>query len=275
MINANMKTHLRAVYQTGQSLGNKANFFGKVGDSITDTQSFLSGFGCDDENRVANMGSYNSLLTTIQYFDDTTPGSTSEWCGNVNSFSRISMAATMGWSAENVLNSVSSSACPAPYNNYLRCEMHTLKPGFAFVMFGTNDLQRYNDLTRFRNDLTTVVTQLETDGVIPVLSTIPSRRDSTTLGSRVASYNQVIIEVAQSKNIPLWNYWRALNDNVGSTYNYGIDSDGVHPNVWQGYKGDAFTVTALRYGYNQRNLGAVQTMEKMKRIVIDNGSSDP
>jgi hypothetical protein len=106
-------------------------------------------------------------------------------------------------------------------------------------------------------------------GVIPVLSTIPPRVGYT---ERVSNYNAAIIAVAQAQQVPLWNYWRTFQ---GSTMvNGGLDPDGVHPNIYLGAEGADFTTNGLKYGYNQRNLTAVQVLAAIKRIVIDDGVPD-
>jgi hypothetical protein len=53
-----------------------------------------------------------------------------------------------------------------------------------------------------------------------------------------------------------------------------MDGDGIHPNVYNGADGAVLTSTGLRYGYNQRNLQTLQILEKLKRIVADNGAAD-
>jgi len=153
----------------------------------------------------------------------------------------------------------------------LLCELKRKKPSIVLIMYGTNDLERYNDLSTFRTQLMTIVQKSVAAGVIPVLSTIPGRTDS--YAGRVASYNAAIIAVAQANDIPLWNYWLALQ--APSIIDHGISADGVHPNIYLGDQGADFTTTGLKYGYNQRNLTAVQVLEVIKRIVIDDGIADP
>ncbi len=111
--------------------------------------------------------------------------------------------------------------------------------------------------------------------MIPVLSTIPPRLDTVdgqAMGPRVATYNQIIADVAAEKNVPLWNFWRQTQGT--SMINQGLDSDGIHPNILNGADGAVLTSTGLRYGYNQRNLGALQVLDKIKTVVIDNGAPD-
>lgn len=275
LIDAASKARLRTIYLFGQTQGNRAAVFAKIGDSITESGSFLQDVGCGAEA----LGAYTALGPTIDYFRAVTfpPGYTSVWCEVGNSFTRASASAVAGWSADYAvdpayLDAPLASACPAPDNNPLRCELHLLSPSIALIMFGTNDLERYNDVTAYRANLTQIVAETIAAGVIPVLSTIPPRLDSATFGASVAPHNQVVKEVAEAQQIPLWNYWLALQ---GPTMiNHGMDTDGVHPNIYLGDQGADFSTTALQYGYNQRNLTAIQVLQKIKRIVIDDGAPD-
>jgi hypothetical protein len=269
-INAAMKANLRSIYLAGQSSGNRAGVFAKVGDSITESGSYLVDIGCGGTDQ---FGSYTNLTATANYFMGTSLGSAPVWCGTGNSFTRASMTAVTGWLSSYALGS--TSACPAPNNTFLKCEIATIRPSYAFIMYGTNDLDHYSsasDLTAFRNNLNTIIDTTVAAGTIPVLSTIPPRLDNPTAGSRVAIYNQVIVEVATAKNIPLWNFWKTST--LSGMVNQGMDGDGIHPNVYNGADGAVLTSTGLRYGYNQRNLQTLQILEKLKRIVADNGAAD-
>ena len=266
VINASMKARLRSIYLAGLSRGNRASVFSKVGDSITATGSFLTDIGCYAEN----VATHTELNATIDYFRNTSlPGRAAVWCGISNSFSADSVAAASGWTTASVLAPVSVSGCS---DSALRCELRLTRPSVALVMLGTNDLERINDLTVYRNNLTQIVTDAINLGVIPVLSTIPPRLDSATLGARVSQYNDVIAQVASSQQVPLWDY--ALSLSASSMINQGMDPDGIHPSVYMDQYACSFTDAGLRYGYNQRNMTAVQVLAHVKAIVIDDGAPD-
>jgi hypothetical protein len=230
----------------------------------------LTDIGCQSED----LGDYSSLTSTISFFRTTTfpTGYGSAWCSDSNSFNAYSVSADSGWSADYALAVLNPlpSGCAAPNNTALLCELKRKKPSIVLIMYGTNDLERYNDLNAFRTQLTSIVQKSVAAGVIPVLSTIPGRTDS--YAGRVASYNAAIIAVAQANDIPLWNYWLALQ--APSMINHGISDDGIHPSIYMNELGADFTTTGLRYGYNQRNLTAVQVLAVIKRIVIDDGVPD-
>jgi lysophospholipase L1-like esterase len=268
IIDASMKARLQTILAAGAARKppNRPSVFAKAGDSITESASFLFDVGCN----VYVLGVYSSLRPTITYYRNTTFAYPSQaWCGGLeNSFDRSSLAAVGGWTTDDVLGT--TPACAAPNNDYLRCEYSKIQPAIALIMFGTNDLDRSPNPAHFENNLATIVTQTLAMGVIPVLSTIPPRLDSPAKNALVGPYNQAIAHVAASDQIPLWNYWLALYG-LGSRYNYGMSGDGVHPSVYQGSNASIFTAAGLEYGYNVRNLTAIQVLDKIKRIVIDNG----
>ena len=53
---------------------------------------------------------------------------------------------------------------------------------------------------------------------------------------------------------------------------YTSSGDGIHPSAWR-YGGD-FGPQGLRYGYNQRSLGALQMLDKLLRVVIRDGAAE-
>jgi hypothetical protein len=272
IIDARMKARLQTILAAGEARTppNRPSVFAKAGDSITESASFLFDVGCN----VYVLGVYSSLRPTIKYYRSTTFAYQSQaWCGGrENSFDRSSLAAVGGWTTDDVLQT--TPMCAAPNNDYLRCEYAKIQPAIGLIMFGTNDLDRSPDPTHFEHNLNTIVAETVAMGVIPVLSTIPPRLDSPSKNALVGPYNAAIAHVAASAQIPLWDYWLALYD-LGSRYNYGMSGDGIHPSVYQGSNASIFTAAGLEYGYNVRNLTAIQVLDKIKRIVIDNGPPDP
>jgi len=271
VIDASMKARLRSVFLAGRSAGNSAAVFSKVGDELTATGAFMDDLGCRDET----IGAYAALTPTIDYFRTVTfaASRTGAWCGTANSFSLRSAAADQGWTAARSLVPYSRAPadCPSPYNTPLRCELHRTRPAAALIMFGTYDLMASAEPASFRLSLSRVVADTLAAGVIPVLSTIPPRRDNATYNARVPAYNDAIIALASEQRVPLWDYHVALNGS--SMVNQGMTSGGFYPSVGGG-SAAAFTTTGLRYGYNQRNLTAVQVLGHLKAVVYDDGPAD-
>lgn len=264
---------LRRVWARGLEAGNRPDVFSKAGDSITATMSFLSGIGCGEEE----LGERGDLRETIDHFraHEFPSRFTDMWCGVANSFSRVSIAAesgvTSGWvlGAEDLRNRESS--CEPPHFTYLRCELHLARPAMILIMFGTNDLAYEGDAAVYRRNLTEIVEEVKSYGVVPILSTIPPRADSATFARRVGRYNLQVVRVARARRVPLVNYWRAMTRR--GMVNQGLAEDGIHPNL-HGMcdplcDGMNFSREALRYGFNQRNLTAIEAFREVKRAVID------
>lgn len=160
--------------------------------------------------------------------------------------------------------------CPPPDNTPLRCELRLIRPGVALVMFGTNEVANRLPPAQFKANIDRIAGDLLAEGVIPVLSTIPHRPFHFRANARLSPYNVAVMDVAAERQIPLVNFWRTLQgpDMVRG----GMEPDGIHPNA-AGY-GGALTERGLRYGQNQRNLAVLQTLDKLKRIVIEDGAAD-
>jgi hypothetical protein len=70
--------------------------------------------------------------------------------------------------------------------------------------------------------------------------------------------------MARQFEIPLWDYWHALQ----TLPNQGISADGIHPSAPpDGFTG-RFTPANLQYGYTIRNLTALQALNTVWRSVM-------
>ncbi|MBL8603992.1 MAG: SGNH/GDSL hydrolase family protein [Myxococcales bacterium] len=229
----------------GASSTNRATVFAKIGDSITEAGGFLTDIG----QGWFSLGNWGCLEGTISYFRQTS-------LSGGNSFTRASVAAMGGW--------VSSQIVQGDPNSPLQAELNATRPAYAIIMVGTNDLDRGGPDPLITN-LTRIAVVCETFGTVPVLSTIPDRRDQSLPASRVAEFNDRIRALAASRNLPLIDYWAAMRP----LPNNGIDTDGIHPSIFRrdgvaeaGYLTDA----ALQFGYNMRNLTAVLMLDRLRAL---------
>jgi hypothetical protein len=101
-------------------------------------------------------------------------------------------------------------------------------------------------------------------GVIPVLTTLPPKHLDTWNNQRIDQFNTIIRTVAQQNDVPLIDYWLALQ----KAPNQGISSDGVHPS----FPVDGSTVRLsgpdLDRGYVIRNLTALQMLDALWHSVL-------
>jgi lysophospholipase L1-like esterase len=245
---------MRQVYLNGQALGNRANVFSKVGDSITQDIRFLNPIGWG----VYNLRDYAALQPVVNHF-------LSGSARTSNAFANESLAATFGWTSGDVLAPASNALCQSG-ESWLHCEYRLNMPSVALIMIGTNDVQ-HSDVFTYRANLATIV-QLSLDmGVIPVVSTIPNR---VGYESSVGTFNQAVIEVAATYGIPIWDYHAAMEALPGG----GLSEDGIHPSFPFGthdadYGAAAdFTPDNLRFGYTVRNLTALQALDAVWRSAM-------
>jgi hypothetical protein len=267
-----LKDRLRGVYLSGLEAGRRPTVFAKIGDSITASRYFLEAVGCG----YVAWGEHEGLAPTLDYFRQTeiAAGNAKVRCGLGNSFTRRGVSAVIAWTSEHALAPMKRELpeCPAPDNIPLRCELVSLSPSIALVMYGTNEVDARNP-ARFYAGLNAIVQNALELKVIPVLSTIPPRLDRKARGEWVIRYNEVIAQVAREQGVPLWDYWQALQ--APEVQNQGLNRDGIHPNVFRLVHPGNFTPDALRFGYNLRNLTALQTLDKLRRVVIEDGAPDP
>lgn len=242
----------REIFLKGKSLGNRANVFSRVGDSISASAYFLTPIG----RGQYSLGAYGYLSGVIEYF--------SQAEARVgNSFVSPPLAARDGWSAFNVLQTRTNADPLCGLDPYLVCEYNLVRPSVALIMFGTND-SGSGAPEQFEGNLRQIV-QISVDhGVIPVLSTMPPRPIDANQISRVTIFNNVIRAVAQENGIPLWDYFAVMD----KAPNGGLGLDNMHPSIPPGGATAYFTPANLQYGYTIRNLMALQVLDVLWREVL-------
>jgi hypothetical protein len=140
----------------------------------------------------------------------------------------------------------------------MQCEIRLSRPAVMLIMLGTHDMQLFASAPdTFRTNLQTVISTALSNGVIPVVSTIPERLDGAVTADQTLRFNTEIVNVASAYNVPLWNLWLALRDLPNS----GIRPDGVLLSQPDSTSPVDFSAASLSYGFNQRNLTALQVLE--------------
>lgn len=239
--------HARDIYLAGQARGNRNNVFSKVGDSITVSGQFLFPIGSGQYD----LRGYGDLAEVVAHFS-------SGWARTGNSFYNTSLAAKGGWSSWSVLSPSLADSNLCRYNESpLLCEYRITKPSVALIMIGTNDVMGTTS-DAYRANLRRIVGDTVDQGIIPLLSTIPPFQRSG-YEARADELNGIIVAVAQEYDIPVWQFWAALQP----LPNRGLAPDGVHPS-WSPGPAD-FTADNLRYGYTVRNLTALEALDSVWR----------
>lgn len=240
---------VRAIFRRGQQLGNQRNVFMKVGDSVTATQPFMSGFGSGNYS----LGPYGDLQGTIDFF------LASPREGIENSFVYMGVAAVNGFVSGAVLDGTwSPEFCGRLVP--LACSYDILRPSVAIVLFGGQDARLF-DAAFFQSNLRRITKTLIDLGVIPVLNTFPMHHSFSP--DKTILFNTVVINVANEYDVPLINLYRALQD---------LPEGGAKPedpvHLTQGDTFYSFNGEERVYGVTLRNLLTLQALDILRREVL-------
>ncbi len=191
----------RQVYQQGVAAGNDPRRFSKVGDCQNIPSHFLAAFDHPEQYLLGDK--YQSLQAVIDYF--------------AGSWGRDSQAVRPGFNVAAVVTSFQADpkACGAS-ETPLACELRLYKPGIALVSMETwwagkkaSDYEKY---------LRQIVDYALSQNVLPVLATKADNLEGDY------SVNLAIARVAYDYDLPLWNFWLA----VQPLPSHGLQSDGFH-----------------------------------------------
>ncbi|MCU0487798.1 MAG: SGNH/GDSL hydrolase family protein [Anaerolineales bacterium] len=218
------------IYQYGVTLGNNPHAFSKIGDCGSTPAWFLGDF--DRGPKYYTLGQYTDLEPVIEVFQ--------------GSYSRTSLAAKSGFNASSIFSPLWSDPeqCQ-PGEAPLACEYRVHRPSIAFIMLGSNDVYHPDE---FEPQMRQIIELSISQGIIPILSTKADNLEGD------GSINTTIARLAQEYNIPLWNYWRA----VQNLPDQGLQEDGVHI-TWAANQFD--NPFNMSRGWPIRNLNALQVLE--------------
>jgi hypothetical protein len=240
---AEIVEHLSAVMARG---GGRPDVFAKIGDSITVNPGFLSCYGVSDDN---DLGTHSDLRPTIDFFSRTPAKH------GASSFARLSVAAKVGWTSIAMLGSGSSGPALS--------EIASVRPAFAVMMTGTNETYAAG-VENFERNLRRLVRRVVDSGVVPLLSTIPPRKDSWDLDAIIPEMNAVVRLVAMTEKVPFMDPWTRLATVKGN----GLGLDGIHPSSYPGHA-CWLTEPALEHGINVRNLVTLESLDRARRFLIE------
>jgi hypothetical protein len=227
----------RQIYQQGLALGRDPHAFSKIGDCQFSTDFFFINF---DLPGHYNLGEYSSLQTTIDWF--------------AGSFGRWNVTIADGFNAAAVLSPLRADPeqCQ-PGETPLACEFRLHNPSLVLI-----SLEKWwgGDLEKNERYMRQIIELSIQAGILPILATKADNLEGDH------SINQTIARLAQEYDIPLWNFWLAVQP---------LPNHGVQPTTPQGTP-DLFHLTygnyydfsvpeAKRSGWTVRNLTALQMLE--------------
>ncbi|HET9589133.1 MAG TPA: hypothetical protein VFO91_10125 [Anaerolineales bacterium] len=226
----------RVLYERGQANGNNARAFSKVGDGEISAAWFFTAFDLGED--YYDLGPYRNLVPVIEHFH--------------GSFGRIGMAARRGFNANLILDpSARDSALCESDESPLSCELRLHRPAFAILSLGTNQVWRREE---FEAGMRQILDILVSKNIVPILST----KGDNLEGDH--SINRTVACLAQEFDVPLWNFWSAIQP----LPNHGLQPDLEH--LTYGIN-DFDDKAALQTAWTIRNLTALQALDAVWRGV--------
>lgn len=251
----------RELYAQGQELGLNPHVVSKIGDCMTASENFLVPFGSDGYD----LGEYDELQPVIDQF--TAAPARGEGYEE-NAFTNPGLATASGFTTVSVLDSLwADPQWCAANESPLACEYRLSQPAFALIMFGTNDILFFDEVS-FDGYMREIIDETIASSIVPVLFTFPERPE---FPEKTILFNQIVAKIAQDYDLPLINLYVALEDLPDK----GIDvQDPIHLSF--PIDGDAgnFTPANLQQGYTFRNLITLQALDVLWRGIVE-GEATP
>jgi len=174
------------IYRQGITMGNNPSAFSKIGDCQNITNYFL---GVYDDPKKYILGPYIALQATIDQFK--------------GSFSRDSIAVKGGFNVAAVLNPIYSDPKVCTKDETpVACEIRVHKPSIVIISLETWWAKR--PASTYEKYLRQIVDYSIQHGALPILATKADNLEGD------GSINASIAKVASDYDIPLWNFWRAV-----------------------------------------------------------------
>lgn len=228
---------MRGVYQRGLEMGNDPTRFSIIGDCQNVSSYFLSTF---DKPGDYSLGTeYAYLQPTIEYYQ--------------GSFSRVSLAVKGGFNAAAVLSPLRADpeACN-PNESPLDCELRTWKPSIVIVSMETWWSQKPAE--EYDKYMRKVLDRIIETGAVPIIAT---KADNLEGGHAI---NNAVAQLAYEYDIPLWNYWAA----VQPLPDQGLSDDRFHLTFARNFFDDP---KRMLNAWPWRNLTALQSLDVVRNAL--------
>ena len=226
---------MRLVYERGLVLGNNPNRFSIIGDCQNVSSYFLSMFEHPGQYSLGEEYAY--LQPTIDYYQ--------------GSFSRKSLAVKGGFNVAAILSPL--RADPKSCNTSespLDCELRAWRPSVVFVSMETWWSEKPAEV--YDKHMRQVIQRILETGAVPIIATKADNLEGDH------SINATIAQIAYDYEIPLWNFWAA----VQPLPNHGLSSDNFHLTFARNFFDDP---VRMKSAWPWRNLTALQTLDIVRR----------
>jgi len=177
----------KQIYQQGLALGNDPHAFSKIGDCQSVTASF---FGIYEQPGAYELPrGYEGLQNTIDWFK--------------GSFGRDSQAVRGGFNVASVLSSLwaDPKSCRAG-ESPLDCEFRLHKPSIVLISMETGFSGRTAEV--YEKYMRRILDFVIAHGATPILATKADNFEGDQ------SINLTTARLAAEYDLPLWNFWRAV-----------------------------------------------------------------
>ena len=223
---------MKTLFQHGLAFGNNPAAFSKIGDGEISTVWFLTQYDMDPSNY--HLGAHTELQPVIEHF--------------AGSFGRVGPAAGRGYNTTIILGPVPAGTKDCtPGEAHLDCELRVYHPSFAIISLGTNQVW---EPEVFEPELQQIIERLLKAETVPILST---KADNLEGNYRI---NTIIARLAYKYNLPLWNFWRAVQPLPA----HGLQAD--HEHLTYAYS-DFSNPINFQYAWPWRNLTALQVLDSV------------
>jgi hypothetical protein len=228
----------RDIYQRGLQMGRDPHAFSKVGDCQSITTYFLSTLETPDS---FDLGQYTGLQQTVDWFK--------------GSFGRESLSVKGGFNAAAVLSPLRADPkeCKSG-ESPVACEYRQHNPSIALI-----SLEEWwaGYPENYEKYLRQIIEYSIQQGVLPVVATKADNLEGNQL------INQTIARLAWEYDIPMWNFWAAVQPLPG----HGLIEDGFHLTHGNNFN---FAVSQnMQTGWTIRNLTALEVLDTVRRSVAN------
>ena len=226
---------MRAVYQRGLEMGNDPTRFSIIGDCQNVSSYFLAVFEKPGEFNLGEEYAY--LQPTIDYYQ--------------GSYSRTSLAVKGGFNVAAILSPLRADpdACN-PNESPLDCELRTWRPSVVFVSMETWWSEKPEE--EYDKYMRRVIERILETGAVPIIATKADNLEGDH------GINATIAQIAYDYDIPLWNFWAA----VQPLPNHGLSSDNFHLTFARNFFDDP---VRMKSAWPWRNLTALQTLDAVRK----------
>ena len=231
---ASVSDRMKEIYQQGLASGTDPNAFSKVGDCQNVTPYFLAPF---DQPADYSLGTFSPLKLTIEHFS--------------GSFDRVSGAVDNGYNVASVLSPrwANRQICESG-ETPLECEQRLHNPSIVIINMETWWQER--PASEYADYLSQIVQFWLDHGVVPIVGTKADDLEGDN------SINAAIVAIADQYQIPLWNFWLA----VQQVPNHGLGEDGFHLTFARDFYDDP---ARMEFGWPVRNLTALAAIDAVYR----------